>query len=160
MGNQTAITSSSASPADVISAASRTSAIVSGETAASVSASTRLREGRSSSKMVRIPNRTPPTAPPAMAGLARYWVSMVLAVAGRYSVSPTSGESTVNRTISQVRRLCSSLLSSSQNSRIVLIVPPPPQLNRGRRPPATAPPALHTPAGRPPPPGSGCRGWC
>ena len=77
MGNHNAMVRAVASTAPASRASRRTHAMVWGETAASMSMSTRLRPVRSSSKMVSRANRMPPPTPPARAGLARYRESMV-----------------------------------------------------------------------------------
>ena len=74
-GSQTSIARHSVSAAPLISASSRTRAMRRGETAASTSTSTRhLFASR--------PKRTPPAAPPARAGFAKYMESIVPALAG------------------------------------------------------------------------------
>ena len=81
-GSQTSMASAAVITATASKASRRVRAAVSGETTASVRTSTRFRAVRSHSWIASMPKRTPPTAPPAMAGFARYMESMVLAVAG------------------------------------------------------------------------------
>ena len=82
MGSQTSIVRPTVSTAAVSRASSRVRAVVRGDTTASVRMSTRLRQARSSSKMVSRPKRMAPATPPAIAGFARYMESMVVEVAG------------------------------------------------------------------------------
>ena len=81
-GSQTSIARHSVSAAPLISASSRTRAMRKGETAASTSTSTRHLFARSSSNTASRPKRTPPAAPPARAGFAKYMESIVPALAG------------------------------------------------------------------------------
>ena len=125
MGSQTSMVRPRPRTAAAARAGRRTRAMVRGETAASISMPTRLRSVRSSSYTVSRPNRMPPTTPPARAGSARYMDSMVSAAVGLYSTSPASGESTVSKMTSQVRRLWNRRPSSRQNRCRAFIGPPP-----------------------------------
>ena len=106
-GSQTSMVTAVASSPTASRAVRRTSAMRRGGTAASTSASIRLRLTRSSSNTARRPKKIPPAAPPARAGLARYRESMVSAVAGLYRNRPARGERRVSSKASQAGRLWS-----------------------------------------------------
>ena len=101
-------------------------AAVRGDTAASQSTSTRQREVRAQSQRVSRAKNSPPSTPPARAGLATYRDCIVSAEADRYTVSPARGDRTVRAAASQVSRPRSSR-ASSRTERIQTFMPRPPR---------------------------------